>query len=93
MNKLFIISYDLNSIDKDYNGLYQAIKDLAPNAWKHPLESLWCISVDGNYTANMIFEKIKQAIDSDDRLFIVDITKADRQGWLARDFWSWIKEL
>lgn len=57
MNKLFIISYDLNSIDKDYNGLYQAIKDLAPNAWKHPLESLWCISVDENYTANMIFEK------------------------------------
>lgn len=30
---------------------------------------------------------------SDDSLFIVDITKADRQGWLARDFWSWIKEL
>jgi hypothetical protein len=41
----------------------------------------------------MIFEKIKHAIDSDDSLFIVDITKADRQGWLARDFWSWIKEL
>jgi len=92
MRKTFLITYDLNAVGKDYAGLYQLIKDLAPNAWVHPLESVWCIKLPSQWTSNDIFTRLKPAIDANDNLFVVDITDQDRQGWMPKSFWTWLKE-
>lgn len=91
--RLYLITYDLNAEGKDYTGLYQKIKEIAPQAWVHPMESIWCIKVpDTDFPqANFIFDKLKPFIDSNDNLFVVEITGKDRQGWMSKSFWSWLK--
>jgi hypothetical protein len=37
-------------------------------------------------------EKIKATLDDNDRLFIVDITKQSRDGWLPKQAWDWLRE-
>lgn len=89
---VYLITYDLTAPNKDYSGLYQAIKDLAPDKWRHPMESVWCVSVGNGFKANDVYEALKPHVDSDDYLLVVDITQQDRQGWLSKDFWNWLKE-
>lgn len=92
MNKIFLITYDLNTSGKDYATLYQLIKDMAPNAWVHPLESVWCVKLSDQWTSNGIYIRLKPAIDANDNLFVIDITDMDRQGWMPKSFWNWLKE-
>lgn len=90
--KKFLITYDLNAVGKDYSGLYQLIKDIAPNAWIHPLESVWCIKLSNEWNSSEIYTRLKPAIDTNDNLFIIEMTDQDRQGWMPKSFWTWIKE-
>lgn len=89
--KTFIITYDLRQPSRNYSSLYESIKLLAgPNNWQHPLESVWIISVD-DIDSNDIFKYIHKEMDTDDGLFIVEISEQDRQGWLPKSFWEWMK--
>ena len=89
MDKLFLISYDLRHINKDYSKLYDAIK--SEGDWQHPLESTWMVKTDNSVLANTIYEHLRPCIDENDSLFIVEITAQDSQGWLAKSFWEWLK--
>lgn len=91
--KTFAISYDLRQPGRNYSTLYDAIKDLAGNGnWQHPLESVWVISVPDTTTANKIFETIQNQIDNNDSVLVFEVTKSDRQGWLPKSFWEWMKD-
>ncbi len=90
MAKTFLISYDLKQPGQDYAGLYNAIKSLGE--WQHPLESTWVVSVPSSYDASMIYKELKPCADKHDNMFVVEITGANRQGWLAKSFWSWMKD-
>ena len=93
--KTFAITYDLKQPGRNYTGLYDAIKNLVENGnWQHPLETLWVISFmdDSVNKANVIYEKLRGEIDDNDSVFIVEITGQDRQGWLPKSFWDWMKD-
>lgn len=89
MAKIFLITYDLKKPGQNYNELYDAIKGCGE--WQHPLESTWVIKVGSQFSSNDIYNHLRPKIDEGDLMFVVDITNQDRQGWLAKTFWEWLK--
>ena len=89
MTKTFLVTYDLKIPGQNYSDLYDAIK--SEGDWQHPLESTWVVKTDNLVLANTIYEHLRPCIDENDSLFIVEITAQDRQGWLAKSFWEWLK--
>lgn len=90
MGTVYLIIYDLRNSVKDYNALYDAIKNISSD-WQHPLESTWFVSPTGGYTAQIIFDNLRACIDDNDNLFIVNMANpSDHQGWLPKTFWQWI---
>lgn len=89
MSKLFLVTYDLNKPGQNYSELYEQLKNLGES--QHPLESTWFVKIQGEVTADDVYRKLRDFIDEKDTVFVVDITERDRQGWLAKSFWNWIK--
>ncbi len=90
--KTFIITYDLRQPERNYSALYESIKNVAGEGnWQHPLESVWVVSIQETFSANDVYNVVRKELDNNDSLFIVEITAKDRQGWLAKSFWEWMK--
>ena len=89
MSKLFLVTYDLNRPGQNYSELYEQLRSLGES--QHPLESTWFIKTADIVTANDVYSKLRELIDEKDTLFVVEITGSDRQGWLAKSFWQWIR--
>lgn len=53
------------------------------------MESVWIVKTDN--TPDSYVDMIKDKIDKEDRLFVVDISHQKRQGWLPSKAWYWIK--
>lgn len=70
MAKSKIITYDLCKSDKNYDALYEYIKSYA--VWAHITESTWFISTEK--TCASIRDEINKIIDSDDRIFVAELT-------------------
>ena len=90
MTKTFLITYDLKRPGQNYSDLYDAIK--SEGDWQHPLESIWAVKTGTSVSARTLYKRLRSYIDEKDSLFIVEITDQDRQGWLAKSFWTWLKE-
>jgi hypothetical protein len=84
---IFSINYDLKKPDRDYAGLYEAIKSCGE--WWHYLGSTWL--VDTSLNADGIWNKVKSHVDANDYMLIVGIT-ADKSGRLPQEAWNWINE-
>ncbi len=82
---IYAINYDLKKPGRDYSDLYVAIKNCG--VWWHYLGSTWLI--DTNLDADGIWNKLKNAIDTIDRVLIIGVT-ADNSGQLPREAWDWI---
>lgn len=67
MANCFIISYDLCSLNRDYNHLYSAIKSFG--TWGRLTESTWAIVTDS--TVVQIRNFLMAFIDNDDRLIVI----------------------
>jgi hypothetical protein len=70
----FIVTYDLNKPGHDYETLRYAI-EVYENV--HAMDSVYFIKANDN--ASVIFDRLSQFIDSNDRLFVGEI-----DGWKAR---------
>lgn len=68
----YLISYDLNKPGKDYQGVYQAIKDSSTGTWCKPLESVYIIRSE--LTTQGIYNKIAPHLDSGDRVLVIEVT-------------------
>ncbi len=86
--KVYSISYDLRQPGRNYQNLYDAIKGL-DGSCQHPIESNWFIKSDLNEQS--VYDSLRPYIDDNDMLFVVEISDSDRQGWMPRSFWDWIK--
>lgn len=86
---LVLITYDLKQPERNYDTMYEAIKQCG-TAWWHYLESVWIVNTHS--TPQECYNRIKPNMDDNDYLFIVDITKQNRQGWLPTKAWEWLKE-
>ena len=85
---LCLISYDLKIIGQDYSSLYSAINRLGECC--HILDSTWVVKT--NFNVNEVSSYLRQAIDENDRLFVVDISERDRRGWLVQEMWDWMNQ-
>ncbi|MCX8819277.1 hypothetical protein [Vibrio parahaemolyticus] len=83
--KAYSITYDLKSPNRNYSGLYDAIK--ATGKWWHYLESTWLVVTDE--TPQQIWTRLQPSVDNDDNLLIIEV-KNNAQGWLPKEAWDWI---
>lgn len=74
--KLFFVTYDLLKPGKNYDQLYAALERLGA---KRVLLSVWALR--GNYTAAALRDSLKQHMDSNDRLLVIE--SADWAAWNA----------
>lgn len=65
-----IVTYDLCSPGRNYNSLYEYLKSFPK--WAHITESTWFISSDKECFD--IAEEINDLIDSNDRIFVAELT-------------------
>ena len=86
---LLLVSYDLKVPGRDYTKLYETLK--SANSWWHYLESTWILYTTQT-SVNDWNDKIRTAMDTNDSLFVVDITGKNRNGWLKQKAWDWLKE-
>lgn len=70
MAKSKIITYDLCKSGKNYDDLYKYLKGFS--AWAHITESTWFVSSDKSCVT--IRDEINAIIDSDDRVFVAELT-------------------
>ncbi len=89
MAKFFLITYDLKRPGQNYSNLYESIKALGE--WQHPMESTWFVKVGNEIKADTIYNSLRPNMDSNDNLFIVDVTDRNYYGWLSKNFWPWYK--
>lgn len=82
---IYAINYDLKQPNRDYSGVFEAIKSCG--YWWHYLESTWL--VDTNLGAQEIWDRLSPHVHSKDRV-LVHAVGHDRQGWLPQDAWAWI---
>jgi len=82
--KNYIVTYDLNKIGQDYDGLIKAIKNYQ---FAYPLKSAWFIKT--NQSATEVSKNLRQYIDENDRLFIGEINY-NRDGWLDKQYWNFL---
>lgn len=86
---VYFITYDLNKTGKNYEGVFQAIKD-ASTYWCHYWGSSWLIKSDLK-SADDVFQKIKPHLDDDDRCLVIEV-KNNVQGWLTKNQWETINK-
>lgn len=86
---ILLISYDLKQPDRDYSQLYETIKN-AGISWWHYLESIWIINT--NLSIQECSNLLHNNIDTNDFLFIVDISEKEHQGWLPSKAWEWFRQ-
>lgn len=87
---VYFITYDLNNSGKDYEGVFQAIKDSSDGVWCHYWDSSWLIRSPLE-SASDVFAKIKPHLDSDDTCLVIEV-KNNKQGWLKEKQWKYINE-
>lgn len=83
--KVLLVSYDLKKPNRDYIGLYEALKKAS--GWWHYLESCWLLKTD--LSPDEWSNKLGPHIDDNDFLLIIEVTK-NYQGWLPKEAWDWI---
>jgi hypothetical protein len=82
------ISYDLNKAGQNYSDLYDTIKS-APG-YIRAMDSYWFICT--SESVKTWSDRLRQVIDENDNIFIVDITGQSRQGWMGKNVWEWLKK-
>jgi hypothetical protein len=89
---VYLISYDLNKKDKNYDGVFQAIKDssVAGTTWWHYLDSTWIIK--SNISVQQVYDKIKPETDDNDNFIIIEVIN-NKQGWLPQKAWDYLNNV
>lgn len=84
---LYLITYSISK-NKDYTALYDAIKSY--DTWWHYIDSTWIVKTTDS--VETIAEKLNPLIDSvNNSLLVVKIDPSERQGWLPKKAWDWIR--
>lgn len=84
---LLLVTYDLKVPGKDYKSLHEALK--TANSWWHHLESTWILYT--NDSVQVWTDRLTKLLDQNDRLFVVDITGRQSNGWLPQQGWDWLR--
>ena len=85
--KSYMIGYDLNAPGKNYDTLFEGIKNLGN--WWHCLDSTWIIK--SNLTAEQIRDNLKQYVDSNDNLLVATLTGEAAWWGFRKECSDWLK--
>jgi hypothetical protein len=84
---IYIINYRLHKPDKDYEALYQAIREISGTYW-HNTTSSWLVK--SQLSAEQIYNLLDPNIDKDDEVAIFRL-HGDWYGWLRKDDLEWLE--
>ena len=85
--KTYLIGYDLNEEDQDYDTLIEKIKEIGN--WWHCLDSTWIVKCDN--TAVEIRNFLKQFIDTNDKLLVVHLSGEAAWTGFSDECSQWLK--
>lgn len=86
--KVYLISYEISRYSKKIYKLYKVIKECTcEENWVQCFNNLWIIK--SNMDVNMIYEKLKETLDSSDCFIVIEITK-NCDGWLDTNIWEYL---
>lgn len=85
----YLITYDLSKPDRNYSGLYDAIKAIS-GSWAHIAESSWVVVANNQTTAN-IRDSLKSVMDSNDKLIVCKLTGEGAWYGLSKRQTEWLK--
>lgn len=75
----YFVSYDLNKPKKDYPKLWNALERLGA---KRVLKSHWVLRQERPVKAVTLANRLREFIDSDDRLVVVSVEKPGSAAWV-----------
>ena len=84
---VYSVSYDLNKIGQNYDGLINEIKTF--NDYEKVMKSHWFIYYNG--TAEQAYTKLYKHLDKNDHVLVLQASK-DFRGWLSLKGCDWIQE-
>lgn len=84
---VYLINYDPKQPDFDYTPFFDKIKSYG--SWYHPLEYTWFIKVEDSVSADNLYTVLKPLLSERDRILVIKVDRAHRQGWLSKSFWDW----
>ena len=84
---ILLVTYNLTEPSASYGDLFDVLK--SQNSWWHYLPSTWLVDTD--LDAEMLYEKLKPYLRSGDHILITKLNSSERQGWLPKKAWAWIK--
>lgn len=89
---VYLIVYEINEQLHDYSDLKEAIKGYGD--YQHPMETLWFIRVRSSIGANDICTHLRNYLYfAHDHIYVMRVPRdIERQGWLPRSFWKWLKQ-
>lgn len=85
----YVITYDLTKPNRNYSGLYTAIKGIS-GTWAHVAESSWIV-VGNNLTTVGIRDELMKAIDNNDKLVVCKLTGEGAWIGLSKEQSTWLK--
>lgn len=83
---VLLITYDLNSPGKDYADLLRAIKSVE---WARLSESSYAVKT--NLTPAQVFDSLKQYLDRNDHLYIINL-KRPYAGFGLQEVNNWLEK-
>lgn len=83
---MLLVTYDLNSPGQNYQRLIQGIQSMGQ--WYHCLESTWLLRT--SLSAEQVANRLRQQMDSNDRLLVTAFNPHNSEGWLPQEVWNWI---
>ena len=86
----YLITYDLSKPDRNYAGLYDAIKAISGN-WAHISESSWVIVANNQTTVN-IRDRLRNVMDNNDKLFVCKLTGEGAWYGVSTSQTEWLKK-
>ncbi len=86
--KVYCISYDLCTPNRNYNDLYDAIKSFG--SWWHQTESVWFII--SSKSAVEIRDYLLCTIDNNDKLFVIEVCKHWAGKGFLQEEYDWLND-
>lgn len=89
---VYVVTWNLNKERSNYDAARRAFVEHLEKFEhvKDPgLESVrWIYAA--TWTASQVREYLCQKLDNNDRVFVSNVRKGERDGWLAQAVWEWI---
>lgn len=83
---ILLVTYNLKSPAGSYTELFETLK--GQNSWWHYLPSTWLVDTD--LSPEDLYRELKPFLQDGDHILVTKLDP-ERQGWLPKKAWEWIR--